>query len=173
MGTFLGSHAPPRRPPERQGVPFGRILGSFWGHFLDTFGAKMTSETVPKKLRFLRTDFGSCWWFWWLNFGSFLAVFCVWRRLSTKKANMCFLSIVLCFRRIFRVRRGQKIEQLDQKCRRSTCRFSDDVLGHIFVRFGSHFGALLDAFRFPRLHKKRAENEASKMMRKKAGPAGI
>ena len=108
IGAFWGSRAPSRRPLERPGVPFGRIWGSFWGHVGAIFGAKMTPETVPKKQRFLRMDLGTFWSFWWLNFDRFLTIFGVWRRLSTKKANMCLVSIVVRFRRIFRVHRGQK-----------------------------------------------------------------
>ena len=49
IGTFLGSHALPRRPLERPGVPFGRIWESFWGNCWVTLGAKITPETMPKK----------------------------------------------------------------------------------------------------------------------------
>ena len=59
-----------------------------------------------------------------------------------EKGEHVFLLIVVWFRRIFRVHKGQKTVNLYKKGRRSAYRFSDDVLGHIFVTFGPHFGAL-------------------------------
>ena len=49
LGTSLGSHGSPRRPPERPGVPFGWIRGSFWSQVWGTFGAKMTPESMSTK----------------------------------------------------------------------------------------------------------------------------
>ena len=42
IGTSLGSHGSPRRPPERPGVPFGLIFGLCLGHVWEIFGSKMT-----------------------------------------------------------------------------------------------------------------------------------
>ena len=50
--------------------------------------------------------------------------------------------MVAWFRGIFRVHRGQKTVNVAKKGRRLTCRFSDDLWGHIFVICGAHFGAL-------------------------------
>ena len=149
MGTFLGSHAPPRRPPERQGVPFGRIWGAFWGHFLVIVGAKMTSETVPKKMRFLRMDFGTCWWFWGLIFDTFLASF-VFGDDCQRQRRTCVFCRQLCVFEGFSGSTGD---------RTPTNLSKTDVVGHavfrttFWVTFLSFLGHILEHFRAPKLTK--------------------